>query len=597
MLETSTPSTSYADHNTGLVDDHDNVWVGRWCYQKNGSDYMQMIQLKKTESGNSSRLVLPSFPGNIKTIELNVTDGTSTSYESGKGTTTALYLVCGTTYTTNYVNNNKLLTAGGTTTNKLTFDLTGLEEDYTGENLFICAGAGIRIWGVTLVYEKTATVNVESVSLDKTNVSVLTGKSVTLSPNVLPANATNKKVTWSSTNPDVATVVNGVVTGVSVGSAVITVTTEDQSKTATCSVSVNAPQPSDKVYTKVTSNQTDWTGKYLIVCEEEGLNVALDSSLDPIDAIGNIWSVNINDDTINGDEVVDGIVVDIEKIEGTSSYSIKTAANKYIGVGSNSNGLSSNSSKTTYKNDITYTNGSASIVVSGVSDNMTLCYNPSDGQTRFRYYKNASQKPVQLYKLVEKFTRTVTSGNFGTICLPYAVAAEARTGATYYNIAGVVKSGEVVTGVALEEETGALVAGKPYVFKATATTLSATYSGEAVTEAVEATGLVGTLAEEGITLTSEGKYILSNNKLCKLAGGTATIAQNRAYFDLDGVSEYSGAPESHVVFIEVETEGNVNGLDAVAASQRQEIYDLTGRRVSVATKGMFIINGKKVVIK
>lgn len=61
-----------------------------------------------------------------------------------------------------------------------------------------------------------------------------------LKADVLPANATNKAVTWVSSNPNVATVSdNGLVTAVSEGSATITVTTEDGQKVATCIVTVH----------------------------------------------------------------------------------------------------------------------------------------------------------------------------------------------------------------------------------------------------------------------------------------------------------------------------------------------------------------------
>jgi hypothetical protein len=56
---------------------------------------------------------------------------------------------------------------------------------------------------------------------------------------VQPDNATNKNVTWSSSNPGVATVNNGTVTAVTAGSATITVTTQDGGKTATCAVTVS----------------------------------------------------------------------------------------------------------------------------------------------------------------------------------------------------------------------------------------------------------------------------------------------------------------------------------------------------------------------
>lgn len=83
---------------------------------------------------------------------------------------------------------------------------------------------------------------VQSVGLNKTELALEVGKTGTLEAKVEPSDATNKNVTWSSSNSEVATVDNGVVTAVSAGTAIITVTTEDGAKTATCKVTVNAPQ-------------------------------------------------------------------------------------------------------------------------------------------------------------------------------------------------------------------------------------------------------------------------------------------------------------------------------------------------------------------
>ena len=80
---------------------------------------------------------------------------------------------------------------------------------------------------------------VGNVSLDKTEIILSVGETSTLSATVLPDNATDKTVTWSSSKTSVATVSpSGVVAGVSSGYAVITVTTIDGGKTATCSVTV-----------------------------------------------------------------------------------------------------------------------------------------------------------------------------------------------------------------------------------------------------------------------------------------------------------------------------------------------------------------------
>lgn len=82
------------------------------------------------------------------------------------------------------------------------------------------------------------TIAVESVSLDKTSTDVAVNQTFTLTATVLPENATNKDVTWSSSDETVATVENGVVKGIKVGTATITVTTADGGKTATCVVTV-----------------------------------------------------------------------------------------------------------------------------------------------------------------------------------------------------------------------------------------------------------------------------------------------------------------------------------------------------------------------
>ncbi len=88
------------------------------------------------------------------------------------------------------------------------------------------------------VQAKPATVPVTGVTLNKNTLELYTGKSETLTATVEPANATNKSVTWESSNPDVATVVDGKVTAVKEGTATITVKTVDGGKTATCTVKV-----------------------------------------------------------------------------------------------------------------------------------------------------------------------------------------------------------------------------------------------------------------------------------------------------------------------------------------------------------------------
>ena len=87
-----------------------------------------------------------------------------------------------------------------------------------------------------------ATVSVTGVTLEPTSLSLFTGGSETLTATVEPGNATNKALTWSTSDNTVATVdQNGTVTAVGAGKTTITVTTEDGCKTATCIVTVTVP--------------------------------------------------------------------------------------------------------------------------------------------------------------------------------------------------------------------------------------------------------------------------------------------------------------------------------------------------------------------
>ena len=91
-------------------------------------------------------------------------------------------------------------------------------------------------------YDGTYVVPVTGVSLDESSITLDVGGNQTLTATVTPEDATNKKVRWSSDNEAVATVSeDGVVTAVAGGTAVITATTHDGLFTATCTVTVNAP--------------------------------------------------------------------------------------------------------------------------------------------------------------------------------------------------------------------------------------------------------------------------------------------------------------------------------------------------------------------
>ena len=111
------------------------------------------------------------------------------------------------------------------------------EEDKKEEKLCkLTCNAGYELVNGNSKDCKCEKVKVSSVSLNKTNITLVVGKSETVTATVNPWNAFDKSVTWKSSNTAVATVQNGKITAVSEGSATITVVASG--KTASVKVTV-----------------------------------------------------------------------------------------------------------------------------------------------------------------------------------------------------------------------------------------------------------------------------------------------------------------------------------------------------------------------
>lgn len=188
------------------------------------------------------------------------------------------------------------------------------------------------------------------------------------------------------------------------------------------------------------------------------------------------------------------------------------------------------------------------------------------------------------------YTRSTTADRYGTVCLPRGAAASDITGATIYSVAGKrVDSNGNPTSLVLEE-VSSMTAGQPYIFCATETTLSIIYSGDAVATAGSDNGLVGSF--DGCDVT-EGMYLLSNNEVVKCGTG-CTIGANRAYINMDEVPEYNGAVTAKMAVIGLEGTDGINGITIEGDAVR---YNLSGIRIPAGTKGIVIVNGKKVLNK
>ena len=138
-----------------------------------------------------------------------------------------------------YGDNNKVLYKyEGAPINQVTVDVSG------NENVTCKVSVNGQVTTFEHLFDSADVVHVESVSLNKTSLDLEVGDSFTLEASVLPDDATDKNVSWSSSDENIATVNNGVVTAKNIGTATITVTSRDGEHTATCAITVTQKEVS-----------------------------------------------------------------------------------------------------------------------------------------------------------------------------------------------------------------------------------------------------------------------------------------------------------------------------------------------------------------
>ena len=367
-----------------------------------------------------------------------------------------------------------------------------------------------------------------------------------------------------------------------------------------------APVEGEK-YVKVTSTADLTDGEYLIVYEEGSL--AFDGGLETLDAVSNTISVTIANNEIAANETTDAATFTWNSTEG----SLKSASGLYIGRTSDSNGLNSSATEP-YENTISIdTDGNAVIISSGGA---YLRYNATSGQNRFRYFKSstyAAQKAIQLYKKVVAEAETVK----------VTIAEAATDGTSFYGTMYYSDKNLIVPQSAVAE-TYAVVGGELKVSTSYAAG-DIVPAGTAVVVKTEAAGsfefavtsktdkgdsgsmLMGT--DEAQTISGEGyKYYMLSLNAKKDANSVGF------YFDQNsngGTQVRNGAHKAYLaVPVTAQTQnimgfpfgGDATGIDGLNVNDNlnaNEVYDLQGRRMNVNNmpKGIYIVNGKKVVIK
>ncbi len=229
-----------------------------------GTTTVPTVTAEKNDSKASNPVITPatSLPG-ATTVKVTAEDGTTSLTYTINFTVASSYPKVLTATWANIAGTATIDEVNKTITGKVAqgTGLTAITPTFTGNNISSWTPQGAQNFSNGAVnytftnsttseqttYAVTITevpvVHPTSVSLDKTQLNLQVGANATLTATVLPDDATNKKVSWSTSDATIAIVSNGTVSGVAAGTATITVTTEDGNQTATCSVTVTDAPP------------------------------------------------------------------------------------------------------------------------------------------------------------------------------------------------------------------------------------------------------------------------------------------------------------------------------------------------------------------
>lgn len=257
----STANTSVSTTNITATGTSDSYTLNYYQCKKQGN---AMLMTKSVSPFISNKTAMP---GNIKSVEVFINSGASakTTYNCAFSATELVSA-----------------TAGVGAVN-----ITGGNSNVFNKNVdgkYFCITLGNANNGQVLKIVVTCEgeaggsdpIAVSGVSLDESEISLEVGETQALTATFTPANATNKSVTWTSNNTNVATVSNaGLVTAVGTGNATITVTTEDGNKTATCAVEVVAA-PETGTFKRFTGSLVE--GDYVIYYSGKAMNNIVSSN-------------------------------------------------------------------------------------------------------------------------------------------------------------------------------------------------------------------------------------------------------------------------------------------------------------------------------
>ena len=366
-------------------------------------------------------------------------------------------------------------------------------------------------------------ISVTGVTLNKSTLSIQVGGSETLTATVAPKDASNKKVTWKSSNEAVATVANGKVMGVKAGEATITVTTDDGGKTATCKVTV-----SDKEV-KVTGVKLNKTATSIFVGDSETLTATItpenatnqkvtwkssDTAIATVDAAGKVTGVKAGEATITvttedgGKTAACKVTVSNKEIKVTGVKLNKTATS--LLVGGNETLVATILPENATNKKVTWKSSNAAVAtvdaagkVTGVkAGEATITVTTDDGGKTATCKVTVSNKEVNVTGVtLNKATLTLIEGASETLTATVAPADATNQKVTW-------KSSNAA--VATVDATGKVTA-----VKAGEATITVTTEDGAKTATCKVTVKAATVAVTGVTL--------NKSALTLIAGASETL--------------------------------------------------------------------------
>ena len=342
--------------------------------------------------------------------------------------------------------------------------------------------------------------------------------------------------------------------------------------------------PGTNYFVKVTDASELAEGDNIIIVAElsEGAN-AMSTSQNT----NNRGYAELND--YNGNGVVSAIDNTVQKfvlLGTTNAWYFYTGSGFLYAASSSSNYLRTEEEADNNNNakaKIEITDGNATIKFQGSYTRNTIRYN--SGSTIFSCYAESNNmKDVQIYKEVETKSITISDAGYATYYSDKALDFTDVTGLTAYT-ASVASDAVTFTQVTkVPANTGLLLKGDANTYTVPVTSENI----DGVSSALEGV-TVATAKDAGIFVLMNGTSGVGFYKTTN----AFTVGANTAYLP-------ASAATAKVRFIGLDGEEIADGIEAIEATEgvnNGAIYNLAGQRVTAPTKGIYIKNGKKFIIK